>query len=192
MHNNPTFSADPRAMRTRQLLLDSFSQLKKEHTSIHSISVLDITRLAGVNRATFYAHFTDKYQILDIWMRDFFRSLLKEKLPETLSINDLDLYVLIDATLEVLELHRLHRRTSSREYETIFDSSIQQELQDTLTLMFSQTPAEKGFKDNVLLHIFLSWAIFGVAKEAVNKELLIKEKLIAEMIGLIHRTIREV
>lgn len=55
---------DPRVIKTRRLLLDSFVVLvrKKDFTSI---SVKDITDSAQVNRATFYAHFQDKYDILE-------------------------------------------------------------------------------------------------------------------------------
>ncbi len=60
---------DPRVIKTRRLLLDAFIVLvrKKDFTSI---SVKDITDYARVNRATFYAHFQDKYDILNTWLLD--------------------------------------------------------------------------------------------------------------------------
>lgn len=55
---------DPRAIRTRKLLVDAFQQLIKLK-NFEQITVKDITELATVNRATFYAHFVDKYEMLD-------------------------------------------------------------------------------------------------------------------------------
>ncbi len=55
---------DPRVVRTRQLIIDAFVDLlgKKD---FYSITVSDISKQATINRATFYAHFTDKFALID-------------------------------------------------------------------------------------------------------------------------------
>ena len=60
----PTTKVDPRILRTKKLLVESFQQVSREK-KMSQITVKDITERATVNRATFYAHFTDKYDILD-------------------------------------------------------------------------------------------------------------------------------
>ncbi|RJP51863.1 MAG: TetR family transcriptional regulator [Anaerolineaceae bacterium] len=60
----PEEKLDPRVKRTRQLLEEAFSELIQEK-DFQSISIQDITVRAGINRATFYAHFPDKYALLD-------------------------------------------------------------------------------------------------------------------------------
>ena len=55
---------DPRIKRTRALLGQAFSEVLAEK-GFQSISVQDITEKAGVNRTTFYLHFSDKYALLD-------------------------------------------------------------------------------------------------------------------------------
>jgi AcrR family transcriptional regulator len=55
---------DPRVKRTRGLILQSFESLLAEK-NFESISVQDVTDKAEINRATFYAHFQDKYTLLD-------------------------------------------------------------------------------------------------------------------------------
>ena len=53
---------DPRVKRTRSLILRSFSELLAEK-GFESISVQDVTDKAEINRATFYKHFVDKYEL---------------------------------------------------------------------------------------------------------------------------------
>ena len=55
---------DPRVLRTRKLIMDSFMELsgKKE---FKDITVKDITTEAMINRATFYYHFEDIYDLLE-------------------------------------------------------------------------------------------------------------------------------
>ena len=71
---------DPRVLRTRKLIMDSFIELsgKKE---FKDITVKDITTEAMINRATFYYHFEDIYD------------LLEKVLSEVLLVNlDCDIY----------------------------------------------------------------------------------------------------
>src|SRR6202140_4633668 len=54
---------DPRILRTRQLLQVALRNLL-EQKEFDKISVQDITEAATVNRATFYAHYEDKFALL--------------------------------------------------------------------------------------------------------------------------------
>ena len=60
---------DPRVTRTQKLISDALRALLKEK-SFESISVQDVAERATVNRATFYAHFTDKFALLDAIVRE--------------------------------------------------------------------------------------------------------------------------
>lgn len=73
--NSP--SLDPRSRRTRILLQDSLRNLVREH-AFESITVLDIARLAGVNRGTFYLHYTDKYDLLSQTMQEVIEASANE------------------------------------------------------------------------------------------------------------------
>ncbi|MFD0679662.1 MULTISPECIES: TetR/AcrR family transcriptional regulator [unclassified Paenibacillus] len=66
-------SPDRRIHRTRSTILDAFVSLIFEK-GFPSISVKDITANADINRSTFYAHYQDKFDLLD--------KLIKEKLEE--------------------------------------------------------------------------------------------------------------
>jgi AcrR family transcriptional regulator len=63
---------DPRIRRTRQLLHTALRKImQKKH--FDEISVQDITDEATVNRATFYDHYTDKFDLLDNMVRGDFQ-----------------------------------------------------------------------------------------------------------------------
>src|SRR3954453_15491068 len=69
---------DPRILRTRQLIMDAFIELsmKKE---FKDITIKDITTAATVNRATFYSHFIDKYDLLEKVLSEIFmREVIQE------------------------------------------------------------------------------------------------------------------
>ncbi len=59
---------DPRVTRTRNLIRDAFEAMIEEKT-FSDITVADIAERATINRATFYAHFEDKYALLEDLVR---------------------------------------------------------------------------------------------------------------------------
>jgi len=71
-------STDPRIRRTRQLLQQALATLL--HTrDFGQLSVQEITEAAGVNRATFYAHYPDKFALLECMVAGRFHALLDER-----------------------------------------------------------------------------------------------------------------
>ncbi|HET9344033.1 MAG TPA: helix-turn-helix domain-containing protein [Candidatus Eremiobacteraceae bacterium] len=71
---------DPRVTRTQKLIRDALMSLLAEK-SFESISVQDIAERATVNRATFYAHFSDKFALLEVMTRDEVGAKLSEGDP---------------------------------------------------------------------------------------------------------------
>ena len=72
---------DPRVRRTRKLLVESFGRLLGIK-SYESISITDITKEADVNRATFYAHFSDKDELFEEIIYESFQKLLDPSLAD--------------------------------------------------------------------------------------------------------------
>ena len=74
---SPLESTDPRVRRTRQLLQQALAELL--HTrDFDKLSVHEITDAAGLNRATFYAHYPDKFALLECMVASRFHALLDE------------------------------------------------------------------------------------------------------------------
>ena len=67
---------DPRIKRTRALIEQAFLDVMLEK-SFTSMSIQDITEKAGVNRTTFYLHFTDKYELVTYSMNWRFRQAIE-------------------------------------------------------------------------------------------------------------------
>ena len=75
---NPHEKLDPRIKRTRGLILKSFEDLLAEK-NFESVSVQDVTDKAQINRATFYAHFPDKYALLDYSIQKMFMAEIEKR-----------------------------------------------------------------------------------------------------------------
>jgi AcrR family transcriptional regulator len=69
---------DPRIRRTRDLLQNALRRLLQEK-EFDKISVQDITEAATLNRATFYAHYPDKFALLGEFVRVSFLHLLEQR-----------------------------------------------------------------------------------------------------------------
>jgi len=78
LESAPSEHQDPRIRRTRQLLQQALADLL--HTrDFDKLSVHEITAAAGLNRATFYAHYPDKFALLECMVAGRFHALLDER-----------------------------------------------------------------------------------------------------------------
>src|SRR5512134_3774045 len=71
---------DPRVQRTREFLQQAFFALMTEK-DFDAITVQDIAERARVNRATFYDHFDDKFDLLNQSIQEGLQKTLAGKLP---------------------------------------------------------------------------------------------------------------
>lgn len=60
---------DQRVIRTRAMLLNAISELTIE-IGINNLTILNITKRAGVNRSTFYLHFKNKEEATNVMIDD--------------------------------------------------------------------------------------------------------------------------
>jgi AcrR family transcriptional regulator len=64
MTQNERSSEDLRVKRTHKLILDAMIELTAQR-GFSKLTVRDITKYAGINRATFYRHYVDKFDLLN-------------------------------------------------------------------------------------------------------------------------------
>ncbi|HYP40000.1 MAG TPA: TetR family transcriptional regulator [Chloroflexia bacterium] len=156
-------ASDPRVKRTRQLLLKAFTDLAQEK-GISAISVQDIAERATVNRATFYAHFEDKYALMSSWIREEFQQVLARKIPASATLSVHNLRVLILSVFDFLATFYGSCKRSDTQFEPMFETTMQQELCDVFLGWLKQgaSPTIQGEKLETTAQI-VSWAIFGPA-----------------------------
>ncbi|GAB6927895.1 hypothetical protein JCM10914A_18780 [Paenibacillus sp. JCM 10914] len=153
-------SADPRVVRTRQLILDAFIFLLNKR-DFKDITVSDIAKKATVNRATFYKHFTDKYALLETLLSDTFMEYIHNRIQGD--------YVFSDKTLKcvVLALCDYHANSSSqiaRHYESaapVVEAKIKLMLEQILSKLLCQDHPVQD-PTNHLVITMISWAFYGI------------------------------
>jgi AcrR family transcriptional regulator len=185
-------SSDPRVQRTRQLLLEAFMALVQEKRTIHSISIQEIARRATVNRATFYAHFEDKYALVADWSREKFQRALVHQLPASSTLQRETLHRLILAVFDFMALSRRYSRPSNRQFELLYEMVSQQELSDLLLHWLQQVPSEIPLPEETIETTAqaISWAIFGPAAQwsrgdqSISKEVMAHHVLAIVVAGL--------
>jgi AcrR family transcriptional regulator len=155
---------DPRARRTRQLLQGAFVALLAEK-SFHAITVQDIAERATVNRATFYAHFEDKQELLDSCVSETFRQQVADALPADAALNAENLQRLIVIACAFLAELNGHCAPTQRQFEDVIKTQVQAQLYEILlTWLNEATPRGRGVPTAELAAVVASWAIYGVAQ----------------------------
>ncbi len=150
---------DPRFKRTRSLILQSFSDLLAQK-GFESISVQDVTGRAEINRATFYAHFTDKYKLLDYWVSQMFMQETEKRMLNACHYTLDNLRNLILAVCEFLA--SLHRECAQPhpQFESLVETQIKNQIFALLSHWLEQveTPGSSEIPATVA-----TWAIYGLA-----------------------------
>ncbi len=157
-----TRKVDPRVKRTRQLLQQAFWELMHEK-GFSAISIQDIAERATVNRATFYAHFEDKYQLLDCIVQEQFQQMVTKNLPLAPKWEERTLRILIRAVLEFFR--EFHNCPPSASLGPLIEQAAQRELYNLFVTWLKQAPASEPARSlsKELLALTTSWAIFGAA-----------------------------
>src|SRR5471030_1441345 len=78
---------DPRAVRTKYLIKESFVKLLEEK-DFKYITIKDITTKATINRATFYAQYLDKYILLEELVVGCFEEMLPIEISNAINLNE--------------------------------------------------------------------------------------------------------
>jgi AcrR family transcriptional regulator len=161
---------DPRAQRTKAFIRQALIDLMHERPGFEDISVNDITARAGINRATFYAHYEDKYDMLRQMVREEFRAALEQKLPAQVEDFTAALHPLMLTVCEFMT--RLGRRCGPLYLSTngsIIMMEVQKSIHETLEAWAIQT-GDCGQSYDVPV-LTLSWAMWGAALQWSRGEL---------------------
>lgn len=97
------------ALLTQKAILSAFSQMLEE-MPFDRITVSALVRRAGVSPNTFYYHYHDIYELLDVWFRSVLHSLADFNAPD---------FSWEDTTCALLRLFQAHPKTVYHAYDSL-------------------------------------------------------------------------
>ncbi len=150
---------DPRVKRTRELLEKAFMEVINEK-GFQTITVQDITERAGVNRATFYAHFADKFALLDHSIRQQFIQEIDKRMLNACHFTMDNLRNLIIAVCEFIRNANSKCKPAQSQFETLVEAQVKEVLYDLLLKWLEQA---RTSTEPEIAATATSWAIYGLA-----------------------------
>jgi AcrR family transcriptional regulator len=159
-------SIDPRVKRTRKLIMDAFMSLMAEK-SFDKISVQDITARSTVNRSTFYAHFVDKYALVDELIREGFMQMLQQRMATPAHSTEEHLRHLILAVCDYWTEIYLLCKHGYRMFDSLVEAQVKAQLREEVrsAMLARSGPQSHSHPRVELLATIVSWAIYGAAME---------------------------
>lgn len=152
---------DPRVLRTRKLIMDSFIDLsgKKE---FKDITIKDITSEAMINRATFYYHFEDIYDLLEKVLSEVLLVNLNYDLYEQIELSE-DTFISIFTAITNFQKSLSNR--CHRGYEDTIARIIREQLE---IIFYKMLLKQHNMEEDEALKItasVLSWGLYGASVE---------------------------
>lgn len=152
---------DPRIRRTRGYIEGAFRQLLEEK-SFKSITVQEITERAEVNRATFYAHYEDKYALLHETLQVIFIEELERRALNVCQYSEANLRALMITVCEFIRDSNANCKSVDSQFELIIERQVRQEVQALLMHWLGNLEVEGDLKS---LAVATSWTIYGLAEQ---------------------------
>lgn len=187
---------DPRVRRTRQMLQQSMSELLKEKEFV-DITVQDITDRADLNRATFYKHFLDKYELLNAIVREGFQTLLDAALPENPKLSPETIGILIQVAFTYLAgFHGSCQMAQIHSEQALMMQQVQYQIYENLLRWLQKCAAHPGLKHKdkapEIVALLTSWMIFGPILQVACRTVEIpKQALIDQVTALAHSALAD-
>lgn len=152
---------DPRVKRTRLLIQNALVSLLGE-TEFESITVQEIAERATVNRATFYAHYEDKYDLVYSVVRGQFHLRLAAEVPDTSPVTTQTLETLC-ATVLAFFTDSYGHCNLDRQLGSMLEKAMNEELHVHISKWLRQMPGDStsGKPDIDITAMIISSALIG-------------------------------
>ena len=157
---------DPRVRRTRQLLQGALRRLL-EQKGFDNISVQDITEAATLNRATFYAHYPDKFALLEELIRVSFLQLLAQRNVRFDGTCSSAFKAIILALCDYLREVQKSHSSDRLQFEPFVEATVIDQIRLMLLEGFRLHPQERRIPQEMIAAA-ASWTIYGAVKQWVN------------------------
>lgn len=155
--------SDPRSSRTLSQIEDAFLDLHRSH-AIDDITITEIARTAGINRATFYNYFEDKYALYDYTIETRFQVLLDEHVSSSDVLTKATFTALVHATILFIRERQADHNIIAERYDMMVQTRVQKIVFDRIMRWiepnYLKGPCQSGTE---VVATAVSWAVFGVA-----------------------------
>lgn len=154
------------------------------------ISVQDITERAELNRATFYKHFLDKYDLINSMIRERFQSMLNSGLSQPHELNTANLNSLIQIVYDCTKgFHGSCTAIHAHHENGLVMEHLQHQVYEVLLnwLQTAPQPAKRTDSSPEIVALLTSWMIFGpIMQVARGTSKLPKQALINQVMVSAH------
>lgn len=170
---------DPRVLRTRKLIMDSFTfTLLSNKKDFKDITINDITELATINRATFYHHFEDKYELFETLVKE---DMMASVIEEIANHQNLDEETIIQVFHSLVKFQNNISTQCSKSYVTFsrtIEGIIKSELETIFYKLLLKNHANVENQSLKITAVMLSWGIYGATIDWQRNSHLKPEKYI--------------
>lgn len=157
-------NTDLRIIRTRKFIIDSFIELL-EKKDFNSIKISDITSGAMINRATFYHHFLDKYDLLEKVIKE---NLMENVLQELSNNKEFNEEMLKSLFLSITKFHMSLSDRCQKSYHDMtvnLESILKKELEQIIFQSLLKKYQDESNEKLKMIATILGWMIYGASIE---------------------------
>jgi AcrR family transcriptional regulator len=148
---------DLRVQRTHKLILDALLDLTVAK-GFAALTVSDITKYAGINRATFYRHYKDKFDLLDSYARTVYELLEAPPEANVRKSSKVDANQVFQRLVAIFE----HIRANARFYRLMLgkngDATFTDRIRQYIEIRIRRSLPAKLPKDETAVDMYVSYS----------------------------------
>mgnify|MGYP001250107789 FL=1 len=153
---------DPRVKRTKAMIRQALIEWLAVK-DFEDITVQDIVDRAGLNRATFYNHYQDKYELLDVTMAELFAEMLSAWIPADADMRGAELVRRLMLAVCQWQVETTRRLNARRTLTHAMEESAKRHLYDVIMSCLDRAhPSDVDRRKLERVATMISWSICGI------------------------------
>lgn len=182
--------SDPRVKRTKKYIQKAFTELLAEK-DFEDVSIQDIMERAELNRATFYNHYQDKYELLEVTMNGAFAEILYKWIPSGSTMQGPDLLRNLMMAVCEWQIETTRRLNSRRTLSQAMERNAKQQLYHVImSCLANVNPLLKEKREIEWMATMISWSIYGVVAKWSESQEEPAEQFVEHLLPLLMANLR--
>lgn len=153
---------DLRKLRTRQAIIQAFEEVIQEK-EFDAIRISDISKRAMINRVTFYHHFEDKYELLEVVTRESLKGKIEAELE---GHGTFDQEMMKRVFIALTNFHSGFDFMCERRYDDMMENVeriLREEVRSTFYKALEKESHKIAANEREIFANMISWIIYGAA-----------------------------